>query len=302
MHLDPGALRSGSGTTRTAACVRHCPTLSSPRRRVTTRQPPPRHLCGRPMHGDARSTAVDRTATREPTPRGRACRRSPSRLAGTGVAAGGRRRPRRRCGCRCASRSAGRPAGRSGPRARSPATAGSRARRPAPTGSRGRRPAELTTWAGDSALPTKVAGSSAQSMMSIFSPCSSATTLRTRCPIGPMQAPLALSPATDDRTAILLRWPASRATATISTLPSAISGTSSANSFLTRPGWVRLSVTCGPRRPRGDADDVALEPGAVRVLLARHLLGARAAAPRSCRCRRSPARAGPPARRPARRR
>ena len=41
-----------------------------------------------------------------------------------------------------------------------------------------------------------VAGSSAQSMMSIFSPCSSATTLRTRCPIGPMQAPLAFSPAT----------------------------------------------------------------------------------------------------------
>ena len=51
-----------------------------------------------------------------------------------------------------------------------------------------------------------------------------------------MQAPLALSPGTVDATAILDRWPASRATATISTEPSAISGTSSANSLRTRFG------------------------------------------------------------------
>jgi len=85
--------------------------------------------------------------------------------------------------------------------------------------------------------------------MSIFSPCSSAMTLRTRLPIGPMQAPLALTPAWFERTAILERWPASRAMATISTAPLAISGTSSANSFLTRLRWVRDSVTDGPRWP-----------------------------------------------------
>ncbi len=86
-------------------------------------------------------------------------------------------------------------------------------------------------------------------MMSIFSPCSSVITLRTREPIGPMQAPLALTPGRRDRTAILVRWPASRATAAISTVPSAISGTSSANSFFTRPGCVRESVTEGPLWP-----------------------------------------------------
>ena len=86
--------------------------------------------------------------------------------------------------------------------------------------------------------------------MSIFSPCSSLMTLRTRCPIGPMQAPLALRPGTLVRTAILERCPASRATATISTLPSAISGTSRANSLRTRLGWLRETVTCGPRKVR----------------------------------------------------
>ena len=86
--------------------------------------------------------------------------------------------------------------------------------------------------------------------MSIFSPCSSLMTLRTRWPIGPMQAPLAFSPGTLVRTAIFERCPASRATATISTLPSAISGTSRANSLRTRFGWVRETVTCGPRKVR----------------------------------------------------
>ena len=85
--------------------------------------------------------------------------------------------------------------------------------------------------------------------MSIFSPCSSVMTLRTREPIGPMQAPLALTPGRFDRTAIFVRWPASRAIAAISTVPSAISGTSSANSLRTRLGWVRDSVIDGPRMP-----------------------------------------------------
>ena len=101
--------------------------------------------------------------------------------------------------------------------------------------------------AGDSACPTKVAGSGDQSMMSIFSSFSSCITARTRWPIGPMQAPLALTSAWWLTTAILLRCPASRATALISTTPEAISGTSSLNSRSTSPGWVRETTTCGPR-------------------------------------------------------
>ena len=107
-----------------------------------------------------------------------------------------------------------------------------------------------TTFDGDRALPTNVAGSSDQSMMSIFSPASSLITPRTRAPIGPMHAPFGLTPGTVDRTAILVRCPASRATATISTDPSTSSGTSSANSLRTRFGCVRESVICVPRGPR----------------------------------------------------
>ena len=66
-------------------------------------------------------------------------------------------------------------------------------------------------------------------------------------PIGPMQAPFALRPSTVERTAIFVRWPASRAIDSITTEPSAISGTSSANSERTRFGWVRETVTRGPR-------------------------------------------------------
>ncbi|SIK63804.1 Uncharacterised protein [Mycobacteroides abscessus subsp. abscessus] len=65
-----------------------------------------------------------------------------------------------------------------------------------------------------------------------------------------MQAPLALSPETFDATAILERCPASRATATISTEPSLISGTSSENNLRTRFGWVRDRVINGSRAPR----------------------------------------------------
>ena len=132
-----------------------------------------------------------------------------------------------------------------------------------------------TTFAGDRALPTKVAGSSDQSMMSIFSPFSSLITARTRAPIGPMQAPFAFTPGIVDRTAILDRCPASLATATISTEPSTISGTSSANSLRTRFGCVRDSVIWVPPTSPGDTDDVAPQPLAVRVALAGHLLGLR---------------------------
>ncbi len=65
-----------------------------------------------------------------------------------------------------------------------------------------------------------------------------------------MHAPLAFSPDRVERTAILERNPASRATETISTEPSTSSGTSSANSLRTRFGCVRDSVICVPRTPR----------------------------------------------------
>src|SRR5215468_2011087 len=85
--------------------------------------------------------------------------------------------------------------------------------------------------------------------MSIFSPCSSVMTFLTRLPMGPMHAPLAFTPGWCEATAILVRCPASRAIATISTAPEAISGTSSEKSFFTRPGCVRDSVIDGPRYP-----------------------------------------------------
>ena len=111
--------------------------------------------------------------------------------------------------------------------------------------------------------------------MSIFSPCSSLITLRTRWPMGPMQAPLALTPCRLDFTAIFVRWPASRAMAQISTVPSAISGTSSANSLRTRLGCDRDSVTCGPRMPLRTEITRRLDPLAVLVALAGHPLAQR---------------------------
>jgi hypothetical protein len=64
-----------------------------------------------------------------------------------------------------------------------------------------------------------------------------------------MKAPLALNPCRGERTDTLERWPASRATPMISTVPSDSSGTSSAKSRRTRFGWLRDSVICGPFMP-----------------------------------------------------
>ena len=93
-------------------------------------------------------------------------RRTPARASGSSGA--------RRCGCRSASRSAGPPAGRSGPPCRSPATAGSPARRRGPSA----RLASTISHAVDPGRRQRAgderAGSSDQSTMSIFSPCSSA--------------------------------------------------------------------------------------------------------------------------------
>ena len=61
------------------------------------------------------------------------------------------------------------------------------------------------TRAGDSALATKRAGSSLYGMMSIFSPRSSDTTMRTREPRGPTQAPTGSTPSAWEMTAIFER-------------------------------------------------------------------------------------------------
>ena len=83
-------------------------------------------------------------------------------------------------------------------------------------------------------------------MMSIFSPRSSDTTMRTREPRGPTQAPTGSTPWTLEMTAILERQPASRATLRISTRPSAISGTSSSKRRLMISSERLLRMTCGP--------------------------------------------------------
>jgi hypothetical protein len=69
------------------------------------------------------------------------------------------------------------------------------------------------TVAGWSALTTKVAVSSLQGMMSIFSPCSSCTTAWTRLPFMPTQAPTGSMLESRLITPILARLPGSRAAA-----------------------------------------------------------------------------------------
>ena len=72
--------------------------------------------------------------------------------------------------------------------------------------------------------------------MSIFSPRSSLTTMRTRAPLAPTHAPTGSTCGSLDPTAIFVRWPGSRAHDLISTTPSAISGTSNSNRRLIKPG------------------------------------------------------------------
>ena len=118
------------------------------------------------------STTLPRTAPRIPN-------RAPAEPRVRGRS-GVRLSAPRRSGCRCASRSGGRRGGRSGPPCRSPARAGSRGRRPGRTGPRASMISTELTRAGESACATSSAGSSDQSTMSIFSPCSSDITSRTR--------------------------------------------------------------------------------------------------------------------------
>src|SRR5918911_1564596 len=113
-------------------------------------------------------------------------------------------------------------------------------------------------------------------MMSIFSPRSSETTMRTREPRGPTQAPTGSTPSACETTAIFERYPGSRATLVISTRPSAISGTSSSNSFLISSGSRRDTMMLGQLDERvarvrllDDSGDQLAD--AVLVLLEHHV-------------------------------
>ncbi len=88
--------------------------------------------------------------------------------------------------------------------------------------------------------------SSLQRTMSIFSPESSRTMFFTRMPRMPTQAPTGSTFSSWERTAILVRKPGSRAMPLISTMPSAISETSSSKSRRTKSGWLRERMIAGP--------------------------------------------------------
>src|SRR5262245_35368950 len=102
------------------------------------------------------------------------------------------------------------------------------------------------TRAGASDSLAKRSGSDDQGTMSIRSPFSSLTTACTRDPLSPTQAPTGSIPSSRDQTAILVRLPASRAVARISTICCWISGTSSLNSAFTNSGSARDRMSRGP--------------------------------------------------------
>ena len=131
------------------------------------------------------------------------------------------------------------------------------------------------TLAGCSAFATSSAGFALHGTTSIFSPRSSFTTMRTRDPFGPTHAPTGSTPGSFDDTAIFERCPGSRATALISTMPSSISGTSSANSAFSRPGCERDTTICGPFVPLRTSVMYALSRSPWRYGSRRHLLGLR---------------------------
>ena len=121
--------------------------------------------------------------------------------------------------------------------------------------------------------------------MSIFSPCSSAVTARTREPTGPMQAPLALSPATVRPHGDLGPVPGlagergdlDRAVGDLRHLE----GEQPADQV----GVGARHGDRGAALPAADGHDAALQPAAVRVDLARAPARSAAAPPRA-RCRR----------------
>src|SRR3989441_998394 len=102
------------------------------------------------------------------------------------------------------------------------------------------------TRAGASASLAKRSGSGDQGTISIRSPPSSFTTACTREPFKPTHAPTGSMASSREATAILVRLPASRAVARISTTPCWISGTSSLKSAFTNSGSARDRMRRGP--------------------------------------------------------
>ncbi len=88
----------------------------------------------------------------------------------------------------------------------------------------------------------KSSGTSFQGTISIFSPNSSSRMLLTREPRTPTQAPTQSTLASVLDTAILVRWPGSRAISKTSMVLSLISGTSISKSALTKRGSRRLRM------------------------------------------------------------
>src|SRR3989442_665451 len=102
------------------------------------------------------------------------------------------------------------------------------------------------TRAGARASFANRSGSGDHGTMSMRSPFSSFTTACTREPFIPTHAPTGSIESSRDETAILVRLPASRAVARISTICCWISGTSSLNRALTKSGSARDRMSRGP--------------------------------------------------------
>ena len=146
---------------------------------------------------------------------------------------------------RSSSRSAAPRGARSGRPCRSPATAGRRPR-PRSCASRPRARARPSPGPATARATRTPSGSCDHGTMSMRSPPSSRTMLCTREPLSPTHEPTASTRGSVEYTEILEREPASRATALISTMLSAISGTSLSNSRRRKSGCVRDRITCGP--------------------------------------------------------
>lgn len=93
--------------------------------------------------------------------------------------------------------------------------------------------------------------------MSIFSPRSSCTTACTRLPFMPTHAPTGSTSESRLDTAIFARPPGSRAAASMTTMPSAISGTSISNSLVSRFTDARDRTICGPLDSRSTSSTYA---------------------------------------------
>ena len=129
------------------------------------------------------------------------------------------------------------------------------------------------TLAGASASLANRSGSDDHGTMSMRSPPSSLTTVCTREPLRPTQAPTGSMLSSRENTAIFVRLPTSRAVARISTMLCWISGTSSLKSAFTNRPSARLRMRRGPfgvssTRLSDGANRLALVEVLAMVLLA----------------------------------